>query len=373
MKAEFQTRASVGSSKRRATRPIAWLAVVAMLTLAILGGVSGEAQARQQKSDALYSMKLGVIAGQADPMLWTLIQGGYFLRAGLDVTIVPFDSGPPQIAAMRTGGIDAAVVAGSPAISMAAQGIPIRIFATTSDSSAVQAIATKPNSGITKIADLKGKKVGFIAGSILEYFMSLALQTAGLQLSDVTPVQTPVALMVPAYNSGSVDALTAVQTPFLKILSSGARVLLRPNQIPGAGIVGQAMFVARDSYATDHPVALNRFVRAISLTQSALAARPSIGWGVVRNRLGLSAKEATYLMTVYKRMRITPTQLASPKYAYNLTNGGMAQQLQPVVAFMKGYSQIPNSFTSMAPFIDGRAVKVVAAAEKAAAKKKKKT
>src|SRR5690606_22688353 len=75
------------------------------------------------------------------------------------------------------------------------------------------AILVKPEAPLKTLADLKGKKVAFQKGSSAHYLVVRALDKAGLQWSDITPIYLPPADARAAFERGSVDAW-AVWDPY---------------------------------------------------------------------------------------------------------------------------------------------------------------
>jgi len=68
---------------------------------------------------------------------------------------------------------------------------------------------TMGTSGIKSVADLKGKKVGYIKNTTAHYFLSQMLTAAGLKWSDITPVEITTADGVTALKAGSIDAFAS--------------------------------------------------------------------------------------------------------------------------------------------------------------------
>src|SRR3546814_13735833 len=83
-----------------------------------------------------------------------------FEQAGLDVEYFRFNAGPPMFAALRTGGVDIAPMGAPPAVIILSQEPNLRAFLIGSDESHAERLVAQPNSGIAKVADLKGKKIG---------------------------------------------------------------------------------------------------------------------------------------------------------------------------------------------------------------------
>lgn len=129
---------------------------------------------------------------------------GMFEKQGLDITVSNFTSGKQCLDTVIGGGADIATTAESPVTAAAMAGQPIAFVAGMEYSDVKTMTAAK--SGIKTKADLRGKKIGFTAGTGSEVYTSTLLKAAGLKPADVTLVNLRPQEMVPAMSAGSIDA-----------------------------------------------------------------------------------------------------------------------------------------------------------------------
>ena len=85
---------------------------------------------------------------------------------GVKVEPKLFSSGLAANEALVSGNVDAAFCGDTPSLSSYAVGAPIKTVMVSNFGGDPQAVVAAPGSGITKIADLKGKKVGGTVGTI---------------------------------------------------------------------------------------------------------------------------------------------------------------------------------------------------------------
>ena len=109
---------------------------------------------------------------------------GYFTDAGLDVTLIPAGTGIDQVQMVDSG--QAIIGIGSPEQVIAAtdKGVKLKVFASEFQTSPVSMTCRK-DSGVTKPAELKGKRLGVKQNAQL--FAKLFLSKNGLSMDDVTP------------------------------------------------------------------------------------------------------------------------------------------------------------------------------------------
>ncbi len=186
---------------KRSMKKLLGVAAAAAMTLAM--AVVGNAEE---------TVKLNVAYMPNYASLWSVLTGidqGFFAEEGLEIKLWEFADGPSEIAAMEGGSIDLAYI-GHGAHKLCIKG-QATIFAPSSVHS-TDRIIVLPSSEVTSvddIANLKGKKVAYNAGSSSETALNGALAAAGLTMDDIEAYEMDATNMVAAMSSGSVDACTA--------------------------------------------------------------------------------------------------------------------------------------------------------------------
>jgi len=81
-------------------------------------------------------------------------------------------------------------------------------------------------SKIQSLADLKGKRVGYIRATTAHYFLIQMLKSVGLGWDDITPVAIGVSDGAAAFSAGALDAWAIYGFPIQRaIATEGARIL----------------------------------------------------------------------------------------------------------------------------------------------------
>ncbi len=130
---------------------------------------------------------------------------GWFRDAGLDVTIAD-GNGSTQTVQIVGGGSDVDVGFAALSSMMIARdkGLAVRGIADYCRNSDI-GLMVPLDSGITKVADLKGKRMAHTASSLETPFLDLFLASGGLTRGDITLINMDGAAKLAAYLTGKVD------------------------------------------------------------------------------------------------------------------------------------------------------------------------
>jgi len=151
---------------------------------------------------------------QSTPMLWpqTRIanEAGLWAKHGLAVNQTLFATGREAMQALLGGQADVAEVAPTPLVLAAFAGQPVRTFAVVARWSKWR-VLVRADRGIANASQLKGKKVGITVGTSSDLAFSYFLDQNGVSKSNVEIVNVSPPDMIPALESGSVDAINIWQ------------------------------------------------------------------------------------------------------------------------------------------------------------------
>jgi sulfonate transport system substrate-binding protein len=186
----------------------------------------------------------------------------HFAPQNIGVKWVEFSSGPPMLEAMNVGGIHYGAVGDSPPIFAQAAGAAI-VYAAGQPITNGQGILVPAQSPIRTLADLKGKRIGFTKGSSAHNVVLLALNKAGLDYSEITPVYLTPPDAGPAFAQGSIDAW-AVWDPYFAIaeLKQNGRVLVNASEVGRTN----SFFIANREFAQRNRALLQQINDVIAAT-----------------------------------------------------------------------------------------------------------
>jgi sulfonate transport system substrate-binding protein len=177
------------------------------------------------------------------------------------VSWVEFTSGPPMLEAMNAGSVDLGQVGDAPPIFAQSGGANI-VYVAGQPITNGQGILVKPGSGIATIADLKGKRVGFAKGSSAHNVVVMALESAGMPYSDITPVYLSPPDAGAAFARDSIDAW-AVWDPYFAIGEQhGGKILVEARTLGKTN----SFYIGNRDFATRHPQVLRDVIAVLAET-----------------------------------------------------------------------------------------------------------
>jgi len=158
--------------------------------------------------------------------LFTAKYIGAFAAAGLDVDLIaPTDPDlPPRL--LAAGKADAALSYQTQLYLLVDQGLPVRRTGTLINKP-LSTLTALGGRGITKLTDLKGKKIGYSVAGVEEALISTMLHAAGLTLTDVTLINVNFNL-VTSLMSHEVDAVIGTYRTYedIQLAQSGLKPVI---------------------------------------------------------------------------------------------------------------------------------------------------
>lgn len=194
------------------TRNFGRWAIVALLAILVAGATYTWLHQSTAGDAGPQKVRIGYLPIAADLPLFVASEKGLFSRRGLDVEMVRFESSPLMGTAFVNKSLDAAAsIAATVAFSTETRDPGrFRIFMVDANTpeAPLSAMLTLPSSGITRVEDLRKKKVGIFPGSNAALVFGLVLKKHGLDpKKDLTLVELPAGSQLQALAGGQIDAL----------------------------------------------------------------------------------------------------------------------------------------------------------------------
>jgi NitT/TauT family transport system substrate-binding protein len=208
----------------------------------------------------------GVPEDSITPVLYAM-QSGIFRKYGLDVRLEPERSGPAITSAVIGGTYQLGKASISPLVLAHAKGLPFTIVAPAGIYNAavpIDGMFVRADSPYKTAADLNGKTFGVYGiGDIFTISTKAWMGSNGGDPSSIKLVELPISAMVPAIESGRVDA-GSMNEPALQVALSSAKLRLISHAYASVGprFLYTAWF-ATTSYAAANPVVMSNFQKAM--------------------------------------------------------------------------------------------------------------
>jgi putative hydroxymethylpyrimidine transport system substrate-binding protein len=263
-------------------------------------------------------------------------QEGFFARAGLDVELIsPSD---PNDATKLTAAKQADIgISYEPSLHIQVdQGLPL-VRIGTLIATPLNCLLVRADSGIDKIEDLKGKKIGYSVGGLEDGLVGTILRSHGLAPSDVSLINVNFSLS-PALISGQVDAVIGAYRNF------------ELTQMQLEGVKGRCFFVEEEGippydeliYVTNKDnlgrPALKKFMEAIEAATMWIANHPDEAFDVFKSyapELDDALNRAAWPLTV-PRFAPSPAALDIGRYerfAAYMKDVGLIKTTPPLSAY----------------------------------------
>jgi sulfonate transport system substrate-binding protein len=191
-------------------RRFAGLAVASLAAPAILRAAPPPLRVGTYKG---YDKILLPLAGQAD--------------TPYPVEYAEFTSGQLIVEAMNGKALDFGSWSEIPQAFAAAAGANVRAIAVMYGDVNDQVVLVQKDSGITSIAGLKGKRVGYVRATTSHYYLLRMLWQAGLDFSDIQAINLDPTDGAAAFEAGELDGWAIYGYPIYQALANGHARILR--------------------------------------------------------------------------------------------------------------------------------------------------
>ncbi len=157
-----------------------------------------------------------------------------FEAEGIPVELVTFDGGSAASVALGSGELDIMYTGNNPALRLAATGADVLAVGLSSwNPQNETVIIVRTDSNIQSIADLKGRNVAYLSGTVRHSNFSKALAIVGLTTDDVASFNFGIETAGPALARGDVDAIVESQSTIQTLIDEGlARVVFDASAYP---------------------------------------------------------------------------------------------------------------------------------------------
>jgi aliphatic sulfonates family ABC transporter substrate-binding protein len=241
-----------------------------------------------------------------------------FEKAGLAPTFVKFVAGPPMIAAAQGKNIDVASIGSVPFLLGLAQGVDWVIIGINPEQAYGEGLVARNGSGIATVADLAGKRIGFLKGSTAHFGLITALQQLGIRRDQVELLDMPPAEQLTALANKKIDA-AMVWEPWMQrmVHEANARIIITEGEM--GTYMSIAVYGARRDWLRDNRETGVRFLRAILMANDVIQKSPGIGVKALAVEMGI---REGWVEAIYENVPPPKIDLwTDPHYRYSLVKG----------------------------------------------------
>ena len=183
--------------------------------------------------------------------------------AGADdtVEVLPFTNPGDMKTALLAGSLDMCGTTIVTAITAASKGEPVVLVGGLSNK--CSALAVAKDSDIQSAADLKGKKIAYVPGTMHHLLLLEVLTNNGIDPeTDVVLIRIDFFDMGQALAQGTVDAFYSGEPyPSMAVAGGYGRILLYPDDNEGFGIINSAMMTTKEQ-VKENPQLIQKLVTA---------------------------------------------------------------------------------------------------------------
>jgi NitT/TauT family transport system substrate-binding protein len=303
-------------SIRRGKFAVAAVTLVALLTGCADAGNDGEAE-------PIAKVNFGYITDfNGTSLLAVAKELGLWEKYNIDARYFTFTNGPLQIQAMGSGDLDFGYI-GPGAFWLPASGAAKFISLNSIGNS--DRVIVRKDSGITSMAQLKGKEVAFPAGTSGEQILDLALEAAGMTKADITPVIMDPSTLVAAFSSGKIVA-AGIWYPNVEVIKKSVEIVeLAGNADFEDKMAFPNAFVASNSVVEEYP-------EIVSIVQSVLKEANDYRHANLDKTIELVAKQLALEVDVVKKDAGNAKYLSTAELEAIVTDGTLVKWLDALNA-----------------------------------------
>ena len=245
------------------------------------------------------TLTLAAVPTELNALVYVAQDQGYFTRNGLQVTLKDYDSGATAAAGMLNGEAEVALAAEFPTVRQVFNKKDIVAFGTVAKYENTY-ILWRGDSGIRTFRDLKGKRIGVTLTTISEFYLGRTLELNGMNIQQVTLVDTRAADAEKALVNGDVDAVVTWE-PWVNQIEQhmGAEVVTRATQ---SAQYAYWNLVSTTDWTDNHANAIGRLLKSLDQAEEYVASHQDKAKAIVKKWMNF---EDAYMETIWPRYQFS--------------------------------------------------------------------
>lgn len=232
-----------------------------------MGAVSLAAVTTGTDAQDVLDIRIGAAAASDHSPAFVGVEKGIFAKHGLNATIVMYPTGVEMINGLLANAQEVNIMGSIPYLAGVANGLPLVLIghlqgnATADNYSTGHGIVAGPDSGISSVEDLQGKRIGLPRGTGAEGYLIGVMQAEGLSADQATLINLKPADLPTALAQNQVEAIAGwEQWPSAAIVEVPGSSRIAAGGCPTCYIPA-AILTSQDVVAKK-PEVLKRFMAA---------------------------------------------------------------------------------------------------------------
>lgn len=258
---------------------------------------------------------------------------------GVDVEITQFDSGKDVNTALASGSIDFGLVGSCPASLAISQDLGVEVIWIHEVLGPVESLVARESTGITSVADLKGKTVATPFASTGHFSLLHALELAGLSESNVNLLDMQPSEIYAAWQNEQIDA-TYVWDPTLSELENSV-TLTTSADLADAGYMTTNVELVRSEFAEENPDLVTAYIKAVNKASTLYKEDQDEAISIIADAMELDTEDAKSQMSGSTWLT-AKEQLGADYFGTSDNKGAFAQNLYDTATFLKEQGSITD-------------------------------
>ncbi|MCD8019670.1 MAG: ABC transporter substrate-binding protein [Clostridiales bacterium] len=252
----------------------------------------------------------------------------------IEIQWLEFDSGPDILTAMESGSIDFATIGTPPTALGLANGYHFKIFYLHDIIGESEGLIVTEDSGIESLEDLKGKSIATLFGSTSHYSLLNALESAGIEESDLTLYDMTAQDIFAAWQRGDLDGAYIWESVKSQLINNGGTEIISSEQLAEQGsITAEAGIVSNDFYEK-YPEIVEKYIEILDESVQLYRDEPDESAELMAYGLNLTEEETLVSMNEI----IVKDQ--SEQLEYLGQDGVLAQVLKDTADFLYDQNEL---------------------------------
>ena len=282
--------------------------------------------------------------------------GAFEKATGYKINWKMFSGGGDVIRAMASGEVPMGEAGSAAATAAAAQGLDVEVIWVLDDINNAEQLVARPNSGVTNLPSLKGKKVAVPFVSTSHYQLMFALSKAGIAAADLQILNMRPPEILAAWERGDIDAAFVWDPVLAKIKAAGGKVILSSADVSRQGAPTFDTIIVNRPWAEKNKNFVVAFLKEIDQANAAYKAdkakfaADSDAAKAIAKVVGAAAADVPASLGEYAFP--SAADQASDAWLAGGKDGGVAKAMANTAAFLKEQGRITNVPPDFGKFVD---------------------